>query len=83
MEYNLNLIPQRKYCVIKSFTDFDQKIHPVGEAWLFIESNFLPFDSGLTLHVIKDHIPIVYRLQWRSEQQAEVLDHFNDYVELC
>jgi hypothetical protein len=27
--------------------------------------------------------PVVYRFQWRDEEQAEIIEHFLDYVEHC
>ncbi len=79
----VNLISGQKYRVIKPFVDFDQIIHPVGETWTFVMTNFLPYDDGLTLHLIRDNINIAYRLQWREEEQAEIIENFKDYVEAC
>lgn len=71
-----------RYVVSVSFTDFDRDVHPVGEAWTFFGAAFSPYDDGQSLFVSLDgqrewHI----RLQWRSETQAEILDHFDAYVQ--
>ncbi|MBC7777548.1 MAG: DUF3601 domain-containing protein, partial [Phycisphaerae bacterium] len=78
-----HLTPNQSYKVIKPFTDFDRQEHTVGETWTFVETNFLPYDDGLTLHVIKDGVPVVYRLQWREEEQAGIIDNFKAFVEDC
>lgn len=71
-----------RYVVVVPFTDFDGDVHPIGEAWTFLGATFLPHDDGQTLFVTLDgerewHI----RLQWRAETQAEILDHFDTYVQ--
>lgn len=71
------------YCVVKSFIDYDKTAHPIGEAWQFLGSSFLPYDDGLSLFVSLDgesewHI----RMQWRSEEQGGILDSFNEYVHI-
>jgi len=83
MSNPLNLIPGKKYKVIKSFTDYDHCVHEVGKTWTFVTTNFVPYDDGLTLHVLQDDISRerVYRLHWRKEEQAEIIEHFINYVE--
>lgn len=78
----LNLLPGKKYKVIKPFTDYDHQVHPAGETWTFLHTNFLPYDDGLTLHVQLENTAteIVYRLQWREEEQASIIEHFAEYV---
>ena len=85
MDSFLNLSQGQKYKVIKPFIDFDKIVHPMGETWIFITTNFLPYDDGLTLHVQAENSldEIVYRLQWREEEQAEIIENFRDYVEAC
>lgn len=46
-----SLVRGQCYCVVRAFTDYDHLAHPVGEAWEFMGTNFLPYESGLTLHV--------------------------------
>ncbi|NML64744.1 DUF3601 domain-containing protein [Hymenobacter sp. RP-2-7] len=72
-----------RYRVVRAFTDYDQRLHPVGETWEFIETHFLPYEDGLTLHVLLPNLPAVFRLQWRPEAQAAILNHFTTYVEAC
>jgi hypothetical protein len=71
-----------RYVVAVPFTDFDGDLHPAGEAWTFLGAAFLPYEDGQSLFVSLDgerewHI----RLQWRAEEQAEILDHFDAYVQ--
>jgi hypothetical protein len=84
MDNSVNLIPGQQYRVTQSFTDFDKIIHPVGESWIYIGTNFLPYDDGLTLHIKKEGIPheLICRLQWREEEQAHIIENFRDFVEL-
>ncbi len=81
MSNPLNLIPGQTYTVVQPFTDYDAIHHPAGETWTFIETNFLPYEDGLTLHVVKDGIAVTYRLQWRAEEQAPIIENFKNYVE--
>jgi hypothetical protein len=83
MTNSLALIPGPKYKVIKTFTDYDGITHPPGETWTYSGTSFLPYEDGLTLHAIKDNIPVVYRLQWRSEEQAAIIENFKDFVDTC
>lgn len=81
MDNSLNLVPQQDYLVVKPFVDFDGIVHGVGEIWTYQGTNFLPYDDGLTLHVLMDQQAIVYRLQWRNEAQAYIIENFSKYVE--
>lgn len=85
MSNPFKLIPGKKYKVIKEFSDYDKILHPVGEAWTFVETHFLPYEDGLTLHVTRENFPkqISYRLQWRPEEQAHLIDNFTQFVEPC
>ncbi|MFZ1676169.1 MAG: DUF3601 domain-containing protein [Saprospiraceae bacterium] len=84
MSNALGLISGSQYTVIKSFSDYYRILHPVGETWTFVRSDFLPYEDGLTLFVIPENsaFEISFHLQWRSEQQGEIIDHFQDYVSL-
>ena len=73
----------QQYKVKKSFTDYDGLLHEMGEVWTYLGTNFLPYEDGLTLHVQKNNQEVVYRLQWRMEEQAEIIENFQEYVELC
>ncbi len=71
----------RRYEVVRPFDDYDKVRHEVGEAWTFLGYNFLPYDDGLSLFVSLDgqqewHI----RMQWRPEEQGEIIGNFGDYV---
>lgn len=81
----LHLMTGRQYRVIKEFTDYDRHVHPVGETWTFVETNFLPYEDGLTLHVRLNNATTatVYRLQWRPEEQAAIIENFAGFVVLC
>jgi hypothetical protein len=73
--------PGRRYEVVRAFDDYDKVRHEVGETWTFLGHNFLPYDDGLSLFVSLDgeqewHI----RMQWREEEQAEIIGNFADYV---
>jgi hypothetical protein len=81
MNNSLQLIPEQDYRVIQSFVDYDGIIHSVGEVWTYQGTNFLPYDDGLTLHVLVNNRALAYRLQWRKEEQAYIIEHFKEYVE--
>ena len=81
MNNSLNLVPGKQYIVVRSFTDYDGLIHEIGESWTYQGTNFLPYEDGLTLHVLHNNNPIVYRLQWRRDAQAEIIENFREYVE--
>lgn len=81
MDNILNLIPGQQYLVIKPFADYDGIVHGVGETWTYQGTNFIPYDDGLTLHVLVNNSSIVYRLQWRKEAQSEIIENFSQYVE--
>ncbi len=70
-----------RYQVVKAFVDHDRVAHEVGETWTFLGHNFLPYDDGLSLFVSLDgtqewHI----RLQWRGEEQADVINGLSRHV---
>lgn len=85
MGNSLKLIPGQKYKVIKPFTDYDRHVHEAGETWTFVETNFLPYEDGLTVHLRLDVSPkvLLFRLQWRPEEQADIIENFIDFVEPC
>lgn len=83
MAYSMGLKPGQTYRVIKPFVDFDKYTHPIGETWTFVTTNFLPYEDGMTLHVIREGMAIYYRLQWRDEEQADIIGHFLEFVEEC
>jgi hypothetical protein len=74
------LVPGQTYCVIQNFIDYDGIVHPIGECWRFTAKNFLPYEDGLSLFVEKDGMKLSFRLQWRTESQAQIIDNFSNYV---
>ena len=71
-----------RYRVQREFTDHDDHVHAAGEEWTFLGCAFLPHEDGLSWFVSLDgarewHIP----MQWRPDEQGEVLDHLNLYVQ--
>lgn len=77
------LTPGQRYRVVREFIDYDRLVHPVGETWVFEHTNFVPYEDGLTLHVSLGGLPMVYRLQWRPEEQAAIIENFTNFVVAC
>ena len=84
MSNPLKLIEGKKYRVKKSFIDYDKKVHEIGNIWTFVQTNFSAYYDGLTLHVIKENssTETVYRFQWIKEEQAGIIENFDQYVDL-
>ena len=74
-----HLVSGRSYRVQKEIVDYDRKVHREGSVYRFVESGFLPYEDGLTLHFIANGRDVYMRLQWREEQKAEIIDHLTDY----
>jgi hypothetical protein len=71
----------QRYRIIKPFRDFDGAVHPVGEAWTYIGTAFLPYDDGRSIFVSVDGVGEWHiRMQDRPEEQGPILDAFADYV---
>jgi len=77
----IHLVPGQTYQVTTAFKDYDRVTHPVGERWRFIKKSFLPYEDGLTLFVEQNGQDRSFRLQWRAEAQAQIIDNFADFVE--
>ena len=75
-----DLVSGQTYRVIKTFTDYDGTVHPVGESWRFVKKSFLPYEDGLSLFVERNKQNVSFRLQWRPEAQGEIIDNFSDFV---
>ena len=75
------LTPNQYYRVVRPFTDYDGKVHPIGEEWHFIEKNFVPYDDGLSLFVEQNGQRVQIRMQWVDEAQGPIIDNFSEYVE--
>lgn len=69
-----------RYRVVREFMDYDATRHPVGETWRFIGSNFLPYDDGLSLYAEIDGQREQVRLQWREDQQDEIISNLAEYL---
>ena len=74
------LVSGRTYRVIKTFTDYDGIVHPVGESWRFVKKSFLPYEDGLSLFVERNKQNVQFRLQWRAESQGQIIENFSDFV---
>jgi len=75
------MVPNKTYRITQPFTDYDGSVHDIGESWVFVSKNFLPYDDGLTLYIETQGKPGTIRMQWRDEAQGEVISNFSDYVE--
>jgi hypothetical protein len=75
-----DLVSGQTYRVIKTFTDYDGTVHPVGESWRFVKKSFLPYEDGLSLFVERNKQNVQFRLQWRAESQGQIIDNFSDFV---
>jgi hypothetical protein len=62
------------YVVAEPFTDYDGVLHPRGERWDYIGSNFLPYDDGLSLFARIGGALRHIRLQWTAEAQGAIID---------
>nr|WP_165388510.1 DUF3601 domain-containing protein [Sphingomonas populi] len=75
------LQPDRRYTVVREFTDFDGVLHPRGESWRFLTYSFLPYDDGLSLFVsLDDESEWHVRLQDRPEQQGGIVSNLASYL---
>jgi len=75
------LVPGKTYRVVKAFNDYLNIPHPVGESWRYEGKNFLPYEDGLTLFVVRDGNKEQINLQWREETQGQIIDDFYSFVE--
>ncbi len=74
------LKPGVKYRVVLAFTDFDGRVHPVGETWHYESRNYFPYDAGMCLNVSEAGPMTSIRFQDYKEAQGEIIDRFSDYV---
>lgn len=79
---NYRHLRYNEWCeVIQEFSDYDGGVHPEGETWIFLGHNFVPYEDGMSFFVSPDGEQTVHiRLQWRPEEQGEVLDHLERYI---
>jgi hypothetical protein len=74
-----HLLPRQRYKIVKVFVDFDGLEHQPGRLLTFIGSSFLPHDDGLTLYFEYIGEQISFRLQWREEAQAVIIENLENY----
>lgn len=68
--------------VVKAFTDYDRRAHPVGETWHFEGHSFLPYDDGLSLFFSIDGSELrQIRMQLRPEEQGPVIDALESHIQ--
>ena len=77
----VEMIEGKTYRVIADFKDYDGLSHNVGESWRFSSHDFLPYDDGLTLFIVRDGKNSVFRMQWSPESQGAIISQFSDFVE--
>jgi hypothetical protein len=70
----------KRYEVIREFTDFDRTVHPVGERWLFVGHQFLPYDNGLSLFVQTDAGEWHMRWQLTNDEQRGLAEDLAAYI---
>lgn len=75
-----HLITDAAYEVAREFTDYNGGIHSVGERWIYLTHTFLPYEDGLSLYVIVEDRNHQIRMQWRTEEQGEILDNLKQYL---
>ena len=77
-----HLLPDTSYSVVQPFTDYDGDVHSVGETWAYRGYRFLPYEDGLSLFVsLSNDDEWHIRMQWRPEEQGEILDNLEAYVQ--
>ena len=67
------------YEVIQSFCDYKNVTYELGDSLLFIGSNYVPYDSGLSLFFEKDGSEIQIMLRIDSHFQEEIALNLEDY----
>ena len=72
----------RRYRVIKNFRDYDGDEHPIGEMWTYLGYSFAPHDDGVSIFVAIRSDEWHIRLQWRKEEQADIIDALASYLSL-
>ena len=76
-----SLVKGKVYKVNKEFIDYDGNIHIIGKIFVFDKTEFSPNNSGVSLFIIENSKPVMYRFVWEDEGQGELLDEFMNYVE--
>jgi len=78
-----HLIHDKRYTIVKAFTDYDGKPYRPGRIYTFLGSDFLPYEDGLTLRFKQAGQAIAIRLQWQKEAQMEIIESLEDYFVLA
>ncbi|MDO8329119.1 MAG: DUF3601 domain-containing protein [Fluviicoccus sp.] len=71
------------YRVAKEFRDYDHNLQSLGITLVFIGSNFVPYEDGLSLFVSINGIEQQIRLQCRPEEQKEIIENLEQYLVQC
>ena len=74
-----HLQPHLRYEVIREFKDFDDDVHPVGETWVWLGHNFLPYDGGYSFFVSVDG-EHEWHIRMQESDQSEILDNLAAYI---
>lgn len=75
-----HMVPDRSYRVARPFTDFDGRMHAVGDLWTYKGESFLPYDDGLSLFVSINGREAQIRMRVAPEDQGPIIDRFADYL---
>lgn len=69
------------YLVSKAFRDFDRVERSVGDGFLYLGYNFVPYESGLTLYVASVSGAFdTWRLQCNDDEQGAVHDALHEHL---
>lgn len=68
------------YRVVSEFTDYDGGKHAIGERWVYLGKNFVPYVDGLTLFLEINGEPCEVRMQWTYEEQGAILESLAGYI---
>ena len=75
-----HMVPGPTYRVVQSFTDFDGRVHAVGDLWTYRGESFLPYDDGLSLFVTINGREQQIRMRDTPDDQGPIVDNFSDYL---
>ncbi len=71
---------ERKTCVLLVGPDlFRLNERPINQAMR--ENLAGKYGAYIEHYYVKEDVPMVYRLQWRAEEQADIIDNFKAFVE--
>lgn len=75
-----DLVKGKTYIVIKEFTDYDGRKHPVGEKFEFDLYDYYFLDMGYTLYIKKNGEEKIMRLKDHKKHQAQLIKTLPDYI---